>query len=47
MEEVSSNTEDQVNEVILRIYERNAAFYQEINEEILIDVHQEVNNVEE
>ena len=46
MEEVSSNTEDPVNEVILRIYERNAAFYQEINEEILIE-HQEVNNVEE
>ena len=40
------NTGDPVNEVILRIYERHAAFYQDMNEEILIE-HLEVNNVEE
>ena len=33
-----------VNEIILRIYERHAAFFQD--EEILIE-HPEVNNVEE
>ena len=34
-----------VNEIILRIYERHAAFFQDIDEEILIE-HPEVNNVE-
>ena len=40
------NTGDPVNESILRIYERSAAFFQDMDEEILIE-HQEVNNVEE
>ena len=40
------NTGDPVNEAILRIYERSAAFFQDMDEEILIE-HQEVNNVEE
>ena len=35
-----------VNEVILRIYERHAALFQDMNEEILNE-HPEVNNVEE
>jgi len=35
-----------VNKVILRIYERHAALFQEMNEEILNE-HPEVNNVEE
>ena len=35
-----------VNEIILRIYERHAAFFQDMNDEILIE-HPEVNNVEE
>ena len=34
-----------VNEIILRIYERHAAFFQNRDEEILIE-HPEVNNVE-
>ena len=42
------NTGDPVNEAILRIYERSAAFFQEeiLIEEILIE-HPEVNNFEE
>ena len=39
------NTGDPVNEAILRIYERSAAFFQDMDEEILIE-HPEVNNVE-
>ena len=35
-----------VNEVILRIYERLAALFQDMNEEILNE-HPEVNNIEE
>ena len=35
-----------VNEIILRIYERHAAFFLDMNEENLIE-HLEVNNVEE
>ena len=35
-----------VNEVILRIYERHAALFQNMNAEILNE-HPEVNNVEE
>ena len=35
-----------VNEAILRIYERHAALFQEMNEENLNE-HPEVNNVEE
>ena len=35
-----------VNEVILRIYERHAALFRDLNEEILNE-HPEVNNVEE
>ena len=40
------NTGDPVNEAILRIYERSAAFFQDMDEEILIE-HPEVNNFEE
>ena len=35
-----------INEVILRIYERHAALFEDLNEEILNE-HPEVNNVEE
>ena len=41
-----SNDGGPVNEIILRIYERHAAFFQDMNDEILIE-HPEVNNVEE
>ena len=34
-----------VNEIILRIYERHAAFFQDMGDEILIE-HPEVNNVQ-
>ena len=40
------NTGDPVDEEILRIYERSADFFQEMDEEILIE-HPEVNNFEE
>ena len=40
------NTGDPVNEAILRIYERSAAYFQDMDAEILIE-HPEVNNVEE
>ena len=40
------NDGSQVNEVILQIYERHAALFQNMNAEILNE-HPEVNNVEE
>ena len=40
------NDGSQVNEVILQIYERHAALFQDMNEEILIE-HPAVNNFEE
>ena len=40
------NYGDPNNQVLLRIYERSAAFFQDMNEEILVQ-HPEVNNVEQ
>jgi len=41
-----SNTGGSVNQTILSIYERNAAVFQNINQDGLIE-HLEVNNIEE